>query len=45
MHDSGREEGMSGCKCVMHVAMRVMIAEPKAPDEVFQPAVEGTKGV
>ena len=43
MHDSGWEEIMSGCKYVMHDAMPVMIAEPKDPDEVFQPAVEGTE--
>ena len=45
MHDSGWEEGMSGCKYVMHVAMPFMIAEPIDPDEVSQHTVEGTKRV
>jgi dihydroflavonol-4-reductase len=45
IHDSGWEEGMSGCKYVMHIAMPFMIAEPKDPHEIFQPTVEGTKRV
>ena len=45
IHDSGWEEGMSGCKYVMHIAMPFMIAEPKDPNEIFQPTIEGTKRV
>tara|TARA_E500000075_G_C6955205_1_gene301909 strand:- start:285 stop:1295 length:1011 start_codon:yes stop_codon:yes gene_type:complete len=45
MSDAGWEEGMSGCKYVMHPAMPFTFTEPKDPDEIIQPTVEGTKRV
>ena len=37
MTDDGWEEGMTGCKYVMHVAMPFIIAEPKDPDDIILP--------
>ena len=34
MTDDGWEQGMTGCKYVMHVAMPFIIAEPKDPDDI-----------
>ena len=45
MTDDGWEQGMAGCKYVMHVAMPFIIAEPKDPDDIILPTVEGTKRV
>jgi len=45
MTDDGWEEGMTGCKYVMHVAMPFIIGEPKDPDDIILPTVEGTKRV
>ena len=45
MNDAGWEEGMSGCKYVMHVAMPFFIAEPKDHDDIMLPTVEGTQRV
>ena len=45
LSDDGWEEGMSGCKYVMHIAMPFIIAEPKDPDEIILPSVEGTQRV
>ena len=45
LSDDGWQEGMSGCKYVMHIAMPFIIAEPKDPDEIIIPSVEGTQRV
>ena len=45
MTDTGWEQGMAGCKYVIHVAMPFIIAEPKDPDDIILPTVEGTERV
>lgn len=36
---------VEGCHCVMHVASPFLIEEPKNPDDIIKPALEGTMNV
>ena len=40
--DQGWNEAAAGCDYVMHVASPFVIADPKDPQEIISPAVEGT---
>jgi len=45
LSEAGWAEAMSGCSAVMHVATQVLADEPKDPDVVIKPALEGTERV
>ena len=45
LSDAGWAEAMSGVRFVLHVASPFVLAEPKNPDELIAPAVEGTRRV
>ncbi|MDB5624195.1 MAG: hypothetical protein JWR39_2758 [Devosia sp.] len=45
LDDANWAEVMAGAAAVMHVATTVLAVEPKDPDEVVRPAVEGTERV
>lgn len=45
MADAGWAEAMQGVTAVMHVAAQIMAEEPKDPNVVIRPAVEGTERV
>ncbi|MEO0487111.1 MAG: aldehyde reductase [Pseudomonadota bacterium] len=40
--DDGWAEAMTGCDVLMHTASPFPLAEPKHPDELIRPAVDGT---
>ena len=42
LSDAGWAEAMRGVRFVLHVASPFVLAEPKNPDELIAPAVEGT---
>jgi dihydroflavonol-4-reductase len=43
--DAGWAEAMRGASAVMHVAAQILAEEPKDPDLVIRPALEGTRRV
>ena len=43
--DAGWAEAMAGCTAVMHVATQILAEEPKDPNVVIAPAMEGTARV
>jgi dihydroflavonol-4-reductase len=43
--DAGWPEAMAGVAAVMHVAAQIVALEPKDPDVVVRPALEGTRRV
>ena len=43
--DAGWAEAMRGCDLVLHVASPFIMGEPKDPNELIKPAVEGTERV
>jgi dihydroflavonol-4-reductase len=43
--DEGWAEAMAGISAVMHVAAQIVALEPKDPDVVVRPALEGTRRV
>lgn len=45
LDDAGWAEAMQGIAAVMHVAASIVAVEPKDPDLVVRPAVEGTERV
>ena len=45
LDDRGWHEAMIGISAVMHVAAAIVAVEPKEPDVVVRPAVEGTERV
>jgi nucleoside-diphosphate-sugar epimerase len=45
LDDAGWSEAMAGANAVMHVATQILAEEPKDPDVVVRPAVEGTARV
>ncbi|HVW92116.1 MAG TPA: NAD-dependent epimerase/dehydratase family protein [Devosia sp.] len=45
LSDAGWAEAMRGCSAVMHVAAQIVGDEPKDPDVVVRPALEGTERV
>jgi dihydroflavonol-4-reductase len=45
LEDAGWTEAMQGISAVMHVAATIVAVEPKDPDLVVRPAVEGTERV
>ena len=40
--DNGWEDASAGCEFVMHVASPFIIANPKNPEEILLPAIDGT---
>jgi len=45
LSDAGWAEAMAGAEAVMHVAAQILADEPKDPQVVIAPAVEGTRRV
>ncbi|WP_172123155.1 MULTISPECIES: NAD-dependent epimerase/dehydratase family protein [unclassified Devosia] len=45
MHDRGWRDAMIGVDAIVHVAAQILGIEPKDPQEVIAPAVEGTERV
>lgn len=45
MHDRGWAQAMAGVEAIAHVAAQIVAEEPKDPQEVIGPAVEGTERV
>ncbi len=45
LSDEGWAEAMKGVDAVMHVAAAILASEPRDPDVVIRPAVEGTERV
>ncbi|MEK9657268.1 MAG: NAD-dependent epimerase/dehydratase family protein [bacterium] len=45
LRDDGWEEALEGCDTVLHVASPFEISEPKNPDDMIKPALDGTKRV
>jgi dihydroflavonol-4-reductase len=45
LSDAGWAEAMEGAQAVMHVAAQILAEEPKDPQVVIAPAVEGTRRV
>jgi dihydroflavonol-4-reductase len=45
LDDEGWAEAMQGCTFVLHVASPFIMGEPKDPNELIAPAVEGTERV
>jgi dihydroflavonol-4-reductase len=45
LDDAGWEAAMEGCDAVLHVASPFIMGEPKDPNELIRPAVEGTERV
>jgi dihydroflavonol-4-reductase len=45
LDDAGWAEAMSGCTYVLHVASPFIMGEPKDPNDLIKPAVEGTERV
>jgi len=43
MSDAGWDDAVAGCEYVLHVASPVAAAEPKNPDDLIKPAVEGAR--
>lgn len=41
--DEGWAVAMAGCSALLHTASPFPIAQPKDPDEVIRPAVDGTR--
>lgn len=41
--DEGWAAAMAGCSALLHIASPFPIAQPKDPDEVIRPAVDGTR--
>ena len=45
LRDDGWCEAMEGCDAVLHVASPFIMGEPRHPDDLIKPAVEGTARV
>lgn len=45
LSDAGWEAAMAGCDYVLHVASPFIMGEPSDPNDLIQPAVEGTERV
>lgn len=45
LDDAGWAEAMEGCDAVLHVASPFIMGEPKDPNELIRPALEGTERV
>ena len=45
LDDAGWSEAVSGCDFVLHVASPFIMGEPKDPNDLIKPAVEGTQRV
>ncbi|MGI9557488.1 MAG: NAD-dependent epimerase/dehydratase family protein, partial [Solirubrobacterales bacterium] len=41
-HDSGWEEAAEGCDYVLHVASPITLSQPRDPNELIEPARDGT---